>query len=60
MEFVALYDFNSRISNELSFKKGERLEVNKIPSDDWWWARSLSTNKEGYISRNYVMQESDA
>ena len=59
MEFVGLYDYNSQISDELSFKKGERLEVIKIPSQNWWWAKSLSTNKEGYIPRNYVIQESD-
>uniref|UniRef100_A0A8C7P695 Tyrosine-protein kinase n=1 Tax=Oncorhynchus mykiss TaxID=8022 RepID=A0A8C7P695_ONCMY len=64
--FMALYDYESRTASDLSFRKGERLQiVNNIPSvkpfrsclrreGDWWLARSLTTGESGYIPSNYV------
>ena len=56
--YVALYDYEARTSEDLSFKKGEKLEVingnDAVNGADWWQARSLVTNIVGYIPSNYV------
>lgn len=56
--FVALYDYEARTAEDLSFKKGENLEVinsnDALNGADWWQARSLVTNAVGYIPSNYV------
>ena len=52
--FVGLYDYDARISEDLSFKKGERLQIINTADGDWWYARSLTTNQEGYIPSTYV------
>ena len=55
-EFIALFDYDKTISEELSFQEGECLEI--INQDgDWWLARSLDTGLEGYIPRNYVAEK---
>ena len=53
-EFIALFDYDERISGDLSFRKGEHLEILNNQDDDWWQARSLLTGREGYIPSNYV------
>lgn len=55
--FQALYDYDARISEDLSFKKSERLQIINTADGDWWYARSLTTNKEGYIPSTYVAPE---
>lgn len=53
--YVALYDYDARTHEDLSFKKGEILEVNKDDlSNDWWRARSRNTGKEGFVPSNYL------
>ncbi|XP_026857819.1 proto-oncogene tyrosine-protein kinase Src-like isoform X2 [Electrophorus electricus] len=52
--FVALYDYESRTTADLTFKKGERLQILNNTEGDWWLARSLTTEKTGYIPSNYV------
>ena len=52
--FVALYDYDARTDEDLSFKKGEHLEVINDTQGDWWFARSKSSKQEGYIPSNYV------
>eukprot|EP00118_Oscarella_pearsei_P023295 m.276743 g.276743 ORF g.276743 m.276743 type:complete len:184 (+) comp40605_c0_seq97:208-759(+) len=41
-------------SDDLSFHKGERLQIMINNDDDWWKARSLTTGLDGYIPSNYV------
>ena len=56
--YVALYDYTARTDEDLSFKKGERLEVlGDHEGADWWKARSLSSGCTGYIPSNYVAPE---
>ncbi|KAL1473570.1 hypothetical protein MTO96_021906 [Rhipicephalus appendiculatus] len=38
--FVALYDYDARTDEDLSFKKGEHLEILNDTQGDWWFARS--------------------
>ena len=52
--FVALYDYKSCTMNDLSFKTTEHLQILDQGEHDWWLARSLVTNMEGYIPSNYV------
>lgn len=54
---VALYDYDARTAEDLSFSKGERLELINRPDGEWWEARSLSTNQRGFIPSNYVAEE---
>lgn len=52
--FVALYDYDARTDEDLSFRKGEHLEILNDTQGDWWLARSRRTRQEGYIPSNYV------
>ena len=55
--YVALYDYDARTEEDLSFIKGELLEV--CPEDlrnDWWRAQSRETGREGFIPSNYVAE----
>ncbi|XP_058894264.2 tyrosine-protein kinase HCK isoform X2 [Kogia breviceps] len=50
---VALYDYEAIHHEDLSFQKGDQMVVLE-ESGEWWRARSLSSQKEGYIPSNYV------
>uniref|UniRef100_A0A1A7Z0J2 Tyrosine-protein kinase n=1 Tax=Iconisemion striatum TaxID=60296 RepID=A0A1A7Z0J2_9TELE len=58
--FVAMYDYEARTTTDLSFDKGERLQIinntkkYSFREGDWWLARSLSTGETGYVPSNYV------
>lgn len=52
--YVALYDYDARTAEDLSFRKGECLEIIDNTQGDWWYAKSRSTKLEGYIPSNYV------
>ncbi|OTF77039.1 hypothetical protein BLA29_001422 [Euroglyphus maynei] len=52
--FVALYDYDARTDEDLSFKKGEHLEIINDTQGDWWLAMSRVTKLQGYIPSNYV------
>ena len=52
--YIARYSYEARTDEDLSFRKGEKLEVIGDTEGDWWQARALATSKEGYIPRNYV------
>lgn len=52
--FIALYDYEARTDEDLSFKKGNQLEILNDTQGDWWYARSLVTGAEGYIPSNYI------
>lgn len=54
--FIALFDYDQRTNEDLSFNKGERLEILNNTDGDWWQARSLDTFREGYIPSNYVAE----
>uniref|UniRef100_A0A7N6AET6 Tyrosine-protein kinase n=1 Tax=Anabas testudineus TaxID=64144 RepID=A0A7N6AET6_ANATE len=52
--FVALYDYEARTSDDLTFKKGDRFQIINNTEGDWWEAHSINTGKKGYIPSNYV------
>ncbi|XP_060082185.1 tyrosine-protein kinase SRK2-like isoform X1 [Ylistrum balloti] len=54
----ALYDFDAINDDDLSFKKGDRLEVEESSQNcDWWMARHMATGQTGYIPSNYVCKD---
>ncbi|MCJ8749854.1 hypothetical protein PDJAM_G00192330 [Pangasius djambal] len=52
--FVALYDYEARAEDDLSFMKGEKFQIINNTEGDWWEVHSLSTGRSGYIPSNYV------
>ena len=51
---MALYDYSIRANDELGFEKGDHLEILDCSHPDWWKARSLKTNEEGYVPSNFI------
>ena len=51
---AALYDYESRTDEDLTFEKGDLLCIIKADDSDWWFARSKRTGKEGYVPSNYL------
>ena len=58
---IALYSFNSGNPEELTFQKGDLLDIVDQPEDDpdWWEARKAD-GQTGLIPRNYVEIVHDA
>ncbi|XP_071965773.1 tyrosine-protein kinase Fyn-like [Antedon mediterranea] len=54
LSYKALYDYDARTEDDLSFRKGELMEILNNSDGDWWLARSTVTNREGYIPSNYI------
>ena len=52
--YVAVYDYESRTTDDLGFKRNDLLCIINTDDEDWWFARSKETGKEGYIPSNYV------
>ncbi|XP_028987858.1 tyrosine-protein kinase Lyn [Betta splendens] len=52
---VGLYTYDSVHPDDLGFKKGDMMKILE-EHGEWWKARSLKTNKEGFIPSNYVAQ----
>ncbi|XP_061180887.1 tyrosine-protein kinase SRK2-like [Saccostrea echinata] len=56
----ALYDFDAINEDDLSFKKGDRMEVEESSQNcDWWMARHMATGQTGYIPSNYISKDDD-
>ena len=57
LKCVALYDYDARSDDNLSFRKGETFEILNSKDGDWWLARSPVTGAEGYLPSNYVAEQ---
>ncbi|KAI8774249.1 tyrosine-protein kinase SRK2 [Biomphalaria glabrata] len=54
----ALYNFEAINEDDLSFKKGDLMEVEDLSeSNDWWLATHTKSGKKGYIPSNYVIKD---
>lgn len=54
---VALYSFNSNNDTELSFEKGDRLEiVDRPPTDPEWFRARNQKGQIGLVPRNYLQE----
>ncbi|XP_026314479.1 cytoplasmic protein NCK1 [Hyposmocoma kahamanoa] len=57
---VALYSFTSNNEQELSFEKGDRLEIiERPPSDPEWYRARDSRGQVGLVPRNYLQELAD-
>lgn len=54
---VALYNYTARESTDVSFMKGDRMEVLDDSEPDWWRVLHLTTLQEGLIPWNFVAVE---
>ena len=52
--YVALYDYEARTDEDLSFKKGEKMEIINNTDGGWWQAKSLSSGQSGFVPSNYI------
>jgi hypothetical protein len=52
----ALYPFAARDPEDLSFNKGELLNIIEKHEDQWWRAQSQATLQIGTIPVNYVQE----
>lgn len=52
--FQALYDYEARTADDLSFKKGQKLKIINNSDGDWWQAQIFGSDTVGYIPSNYV------
>lgn len=62
--FVALFDYQARTAEDLSFRAGDKLQVLDTSHEGWWLARhlekrgdGLGPQLEGYIPSNYVAED---
>ncbi len=51
---IAMYSYNAKHGGDLSFRKGEKLEIVEKNDPDWWTVKRLETGEVGYIPSNYV------
>ena len=51
-EALAQYDFNGRTEKELTFRKGDILELFKKVSADWW--EGAMHKRKGLIPDKYI------
>lgn len=57
---VALYSFSSNNDQELSFEKGDRLEIlDRPPADPEWYKARNSQGQVGLVPRNYLQELSE-
>ncbi|XP_069582269.1 tyrosine-protein kinase FRK [Ranitomeya imitator] len=54
--YVALFDYEARTSEELTFYAGDYLHILNTSHESWWKARALKPRgqAEGYVPANYV------
>ena len=55
---MAEFGYDQNENDELSFKKGEKLEIIK-ELVEWSMAKSLVTGHEGFVPRDYLTKEED-
>lgn len=54
---VAVYDYKERDVSDVSFKKGDRMEVIDDSDGDWLNVIHLTTGEQGFIPGNFVAPE---
>lgn len=51
---IAMYAYRAENEGDLSFRKGEKLEIIEKSDPDWWTVKRIDTGETGYIPANYV------
>lgn len=54
---IALYNYTARDATDVSFRKGDRMEVVDDTDGDWWTVIHLANGQEGLIPGNFVAPE---
>ena len=54
--YIARFAYQARTTEDLSFEKGERMIVVGPQESDWWMAKSMKSQREGYVPKNYVAE----
>ncbi|CAF1179921.1 unnamed protein product [Rotaria sordida] len=52
--YVAIYDYDARTDEDLTFRVGDLLAIIDDGQSDWWLARHYQTGLKGYIPALYV------
>ncbi|CAF0953628.1 unnamed protein product [Rotaria magnacalcarata] len=52
--YVAIYDYDARTDEDLTFRVGDLLAIIDDSQNDWWLARHYQTGLKGYIPALYV------
>jgi len=54
----ALFDYEPQTDEDLAFKKGDRMILlGDCENQDWWLAKNQTSGDEGYIPRNFVVED---
>jgi myosin-1 len=56
--YRAVYDFQGQTASELSFSKGDVLDIMKKEGNGWWLAKK--NGQEGWVPQNYLKEEMPA
>lgn len=52
--FTALYDYQAQRSDELNFKRGDKLKILYKDTPRWWMAKLVTTGQQGFAPANYI------
>ena len=52
--FVSLGDYVPVDANELGFAEGDVLEILRVGTNGWWYAKHLSNYEEGWVPSTYL------
>lgn len=50
----AIYNYKAEIDKDLSFNKGDTIEVMEVHKNGWCVGRNIKTTKKGYFPSNFV------
>uniref|UniRef100_A0A336LY25 CSON007913 protein n=1 Tax=Culicoides sonorensis TaxID=179676 RepID=A0A336LY25_CULSO len=53
---IALFDYEAKFENDISFKKGDLMEISSTLHGDWLMAYHLSNKKRGVVPSIYVAE----
>ena len=55
---VALYNYQGSEHGDMTFVKGDIMEIVDDTDPDWWLAKNINSGATGHIPRNYVAFQS--
>uniref|UniRef100_A0A5K4FC79 SH3 domain-containing protein n=1 Tax=Schistosoma mansoni TaxID=6183 RepID=A0A5K4FC79_SCHMA len=55
--FTALYDYQAQRSDELNFKRGDKLKILYKDTPRWWMAKLVTTGQQGFAPANYISED---
>lgn len=58
-QVVALYDYDSTRSDELTVRRDDVIQVLYKDNDTWWFGR-LADGRQGYFPASHVADESES